>query len=132
MSLLLLHVFFICINIGFFVVSGHSGEDLGGQRLPDTFDGNKPTGKFSNIKTPTNSTGDGNIFDGIKEFGEAANSSTLLMINAVTGGFIWDTIDGTVLDLPENFVIGIKSLLGILLAVQVFYWWSGRSSGKLT
>ena len=132
MSLLLLHVFFICINIGFFVVTGFSGQSLGGQPLPDNFDGTKPTGDFANIINPTNSTGDGNIFDGIYEFAEAANAATLIMINTVTGGFIWNTIDGTIIDLPENFVIGIKSLLGILLAVQIFYWWSGRSSGKLS
>ena len=132
MSLLLLHVFFVCINIGFFVVTGFSGENLGGQPLPDNFDGDKPTGEFANIINPINSTGDGTVFDGIYEFAEAANSATKIMINTVTGGFIWDTIDGSIIDLPENFVIGIKSLLGILLAVQIFYWWSGRSSGKIS
>ena len=132
MSLLLLHVFFICLNIGFFVVTGFSGQDLGGQPLPDNFDGDNSTGDLANIKNPTNSTGNNNVFDRIYEFAEAANSATMIMFNAVTGGFIFDTIDGTIIDLPENFVIGIKSLIGILLGIQIFYWWSGRSSGKLS
>ena len=133
MSLLLLHVFFVCANIGFFVISDYSGQDLGGQELPAGINETGALqGELAGLSGPTNSTGDGSILDGITEFAESASSATLVMFNAVTGGFIFDTINDTVLDLPDAFVTGIKSLIGILLGVQVFYWWSGRSHGRLT
>ena len=131
MSLLLLHVFFICVNIGFFVISDFSGLQLGGQTLPPGINSTGGLeGDLAELSNPT--ADDGSPLSGIVQFAESASSATLIMFKAVTGGFIFDSIDNTVLDLPDAFVTGMQSLIGILLAVQVFYWWTGRSSPKLT
>ena len=132
MSYLSLHIFFICLNIGFLTITDFSNTPLGGQTLPEYFNGEEPSGKFKDILQPTNSAGDGSILDGITQGAELANSMTYIMVNALTGGFIFDTINNTVLELPQTFVNGLKALLGLLLALHIFYLWSGRSTAKNT
>ena len=70
----------------------------------------------------------------ITEFTFAANQATVMIINALTFGFIIDTIDGTIpgLEMPEVFVNGLKVILGLFHALLIFYLWTGRSLQNFT
>ena len=88
---------------------------------------------FSNIDAPTNSTNN-NPFNAITEFTFAANEATQTVINALTFGFIIETLDGTIpgLELPRVFVDGLKVILGLFHALLIFYLWTGRSLQNFT
>ncbi len=130
MSLLLIHIFFICINIGLFTVQTATSTDLGAIPYPDSMS-NESTGTLSQITNPSNST-DGTPFDFITETAFQGSRAIQIMIDAITGGFIFNVISSSIIPLPEQFVIGVKILIGFLLAIQIFYFFTGRSSTHLT
>ena len=131
MSLLLIYLVFLCLNIGLAVTADYTGLNLGQQPLPDLGTGEGQT--FAGIQAPTNSTNN-NPFNFITEFTFAANQATVMIINALTFGFIIDTIDGTIpgLEMPEVFVNGLKVILGLFHALLIFYLWTGRSLQNFT
>ena len=131
MSYLLIYFFFMAVNVGLFTVQTATGYDLGAIPYPDSLlDEN--TGTLAQITAPSNST-DGDIFNFENEQAFQAGRSIQIVIDMVTGGFVINVIDSlNIVELPDAFLVGIKILLGILLIVQLFYWFSRLSQSKMT
>ena len=131
MSLLLIYLVFICMNIGLAVVADFSDLNLGQQPLPNT--SMEEGGQYAGLSSPSNSTNN-KPFNAITEFTFAANQATQTVINALTFGYIIETIDGTIpgLQLPQVFIDGMKVVLGSFHALLIFYLWTGRSIQNFT
>ena len=123
MSYILIYVFFLCLNIGLATVESVVGVDLGAIDLPDTQD------LSEKIRQPQ---GDDGILDFLTQGVEQAGASAKLIIDALSGGFVLNVIDNAVIDLPDTLTTGVRALLLFLLAVQVYYLFSGRIMSKLS
>jgi len=88
-------------------------------------------GTLAQITTPTNST-DGTAFDFFTEAAFQGSLAIQIMIDAITGGFIFNVISASIVPLPDSFLTGVKILIGVLLAIQIFYFFTGRQSTHLT
>lgn len=113
-----------------FTVQTATDTDLGAISFPDSMT-DENEGTLSQITNPTNST-DGTPFDFITETAFQGSRAIQIMIDAITGGFIFNVISASIIPLPEAFVTGIQILIGILLAVQIFYFFTGRQLTHLT
>lgn len=123
MNFLVIHIFFLCINIGFGTVEYSTGFDLG------SIDNEDYSDLIDDISEPN---GDDGVLDWLTDTYAQAGASTKLIINAITGGFIIDFIDSVVPNLPDIFIIGVKSVILFMLAIQVFVLFSGRIITKLS
>lgn len=123
MSYLLIYIFFICLNVGLATVESVADVDLGAVNLPNTQE------LSEQIQEPH---GDDGILDFLTQGVAQAGASTQLIIDALTGGFVLNVIDSAVIGLPATLTLGVRTLLLFLLAVQIYYLFSGRIMSRLT
>ena len=131
MSYLLIYFFFMAFNVGLFTVQTSTGYDLGAIPYPNSMT-DESSGILSQIIAPSNST-DGEIFNFENDQAYQAGRSIQIVIDMLTGGFVINVIDSMdIVEFPAEFITGVKILLGILLIVQIFYWFSRLSQSKMT
>lgn len=132
MGFLLIQMVFLCINVGLFVFQPLAGYDLGAQPFPNYYNQTNPSGTLvANVTNPTNQT-TGSPFDIFTQPIQIIQQISYFIVNALTMGFIINVLSASLLHLPLLLIIGIQSILGILLAAEIIFYWTGRYNFSLS
>jgi hypothetical protein len=132
MGFLIIHVFFLCLNVGLAGVSSISGYSMGAQAFPNYYNQTNPSGTLvANVTNPVNQT-TGSPFNIFTQPIQIIQQITYFIVNALTMGFIINAMSASLLHLPAVLMIGIQSVLGILLAVEIIFYWTGRYNFSLS
>lgn len=103
-----------------------AGFNLGQQVLPVYYNSTNPTNTLvANVTNPINST-TSSPFNIFTQPIQIVQSVTYFGVNALTGGFIVNTMSNLFMKMPPLLVIGIQSAIGLLLALDIIFYWTGR------
>lgn len=132
MGFVLIQLVFLCINVGLFVFQPLAGYNLGAQAFPNYYNQTNPTGTLvANVTNPQNQT-TGSPFDIFTQPIQIIQQISYFIVNALTMGFIINVMSTSLLHLPPLLIIGIQSVLGILLAAEIIFYWTGRYNFSLS
>lgn len=134
MGFLLIQFVFICINIMFYVFSLAAGFTMSAVPFPNYYNAtnNNQRTISANMTNPINSTSSSpfNIFT---QPIQIVQQGTYLMANVIGGvgnfiggGFVVSVMATNILRLPALFTSLIQVALGLLIIIEVIFYWTGR------